>query len=266
MRAGWWRVTRCRFRFEMRGVAWPSPRAMAATWRWISSPSIAACHFAASTAADLHGGGGIGGLLLTFDRESAPTIARREDYDAYAFERLIGLAERVGKPLGRVPDGDRERNEFRPAHIPDGAALDARLHVAGIYFPSDRNRRRPYRDYCDRFGIRRQRRSEDCLATPGIRDGPAAVARGVAASRNSRFRSRGTDRILRGVHSRRIAWAGRRRPGGAIRSGGASGARDSQSISGRSPPASATGLSRRPRSTRRATASGFRAGRGARRA
>ncbi len=54
----------------------------------------------ASTAADLHGVGGIGGLLLTFDRESAPTIARREDYDAYAFERLIGFAERVGKPLG----------------------------------------------------------------------------------------------------------------------------------------------------------------------
>src|ERR1019366_5968509 len=54
---------------------------------------------AASTAADIHGGG-IGGLLLTFDRESAPTIARREDYDAYAFERLIGLAERAGKPLG----------------------------------------------------------------------------------------------------------------------------------------------------------------------
>lgn len=53
----------------------------------------------ASTAADSHGGG-IGGLLLTFDRDCAPTIARREEYDAYAFERLIGLAERAGKPLG----------------------------------------------------------------------------------------------------------------------------------------------------------------------
>jgi hypothetical protein len=43
---------------------------------------------------------GIGGLLLTFDRESAPVIARREEYDADAFERLIALAERAGKPLG----------------------------------------------------------------------------------------------------------------------------------------------------------------------
>ena len=49
----------------------------------------------ASTAADNHDGG-IGGLLLTFDRDCAPTIARREEYDAYAFERLIGLADRAG--------------------------------------------------------------------------------------------------------------------------------------------------------------------------
>ncbi len=53
----------------------------------------------ASTAAD-NRAGGIGGLLLTFDRESAPIIARREDYDAYAFERLIGIAERAGNALG----------------------------------------------------------------------------------------------------------------------------------------------------------------------
>ncbi len=53
----------------------------------------------ASTAADNHDGV-IGGLLLTFDREYAPTIARREDYDADAFERLIGLADRAGKALG----------------------------------------------------------------------------------------------------------------------------------------------------------------------
>jgi len=46
------------------------------------------------------GGAGIGGLLLTFDREYAPTIARREEYDADAFERLIGLADRAGKALG----------------------------------------------------------------------------------------------------------------------------------------------------------------------
>ena len=53
----------------------------------------------ASTAADDHGAG-IGGLLLTFDRECAPLIARREEYDADAFERLIGLADRAGQPLG----------------------------------------------------------------------------------------------------------------------------------------------------------------------
>jgi hypothetical protein len=45
-------------------------------------------------------GGGIGGLLLTFDRASAPMIARREEYDPEAFERLIEIAERAGKPLG----------------------------------------------------------------------------------------------------------------------------------------------------------------------
>jgi hypothetical protein len=44
--------------------------------------------------------GGIGGLLLTFDRAYAPLIARREEYDADVFERLIGLADRAGKPLG----------------------------------------------------------------------------------------------------------------------------------------------------------------------
>jgi hypothetical protein len=44
--------------------------------------------------------GSIGGLLLTFDRESAPLIARREEYDPDAFVRLIGLADRAGKPLG----------------------------------------------------------------------------------------------------------------------------------------------------------------------
>lgn len=46
------------------------------------------------------GEGGIGGLLLTFDRECAPIIARREEYDTDAFERLIGLADRAGKALG----------------------------------------------------------------------------------------------------------------------------------------------------------------------
>jgi hypothetical protein len=44
--------------------------------------------------------GGIGGLLLTFDRECAPLIARREEYDPDAFERLIAIADRAGKPIG----------------------------------------------------------------------------------------------------------------------------------------------------------------------
>lgn len=43
---------------------------------------------------------GIGGLLLTFDRECAPLIARREEYDPDAFTRLIGIADRAGLPLG----------------------------------------------------------------------------------------------------------------------------------------------------------------------
>ncbi len=51
----------------------------------------------ASSAAD---DGGIGGLLLTFGREYAPLIARREEYDPDAFVRLIGFADRAGLPLG----------------------------------------------------------------------------------------------------------------------------------------------------------------------
>ena len=47
-----------------------------------------------------NGNGGIGGLLLTFDREYAPMIARREEYDPAAFERLIALADRAGQSLG----------------------------------------------------------------------------------------------------------------------------------------------------------------------
>ena len=43
---------------------------------------------------------GIGGLLLTFDRVDAAKIARREDYKAEAFERLIGLADSASMPLG----------------------------------------------------------------------------------------------------------------------------------------------------------------------
>ena len=59
-------------------------------------PVDRAVPISASIAAD----DGIGGLLLTFDREYAPMIARREEYDPDAFERLIGLADRAGQPLG----------------------------------------------------------------------------------------------------------------------------------------------------------------------
>lgn len=44
--------------------------------------------------------GGIGGLLLTFDREQAANIARREEYDPAAFERLLVLADGARQPLG----------------------------------------------------------------------------------------------------------------------------------------------------------------------
>jgi hypothetical protein len=44
--------------------------------------------------------GGPGGLLLEFDREWAGRIARREEYDAGAFARLLALADRARKPLG----------------------------------------------------------------------------------------------------------------------------------------------------------------------
>lgn len=60
-------------------------------------PVDCAAPISASTELDI---AGIGGLLLSFDREYAPMIARREDYDPDAFERLIGLADRAGQALG----------------------------------------------------------------------------------------------------------------------------------------------------------------------
>jgi hypothetical protein len=56
--------------------------------------------------------GGIGGLLLTFDRECAPLIARREEYDPEAFERLIAIAERSGKPIGEFLMEIARRTDF----------------------------------------------------------------------------------------------------------------------------------------------------------
>jgi hypothetical protein len=43
---------------------------------------------------------GIGALGLVFDREWAPLISRREEYDEHKFVELIGLADRAGLPLG----------------------------------------------------------------------------------------------------------------------------------------------------------------------
>jgi hypothetical protein len=43
---------------------------------------------------------GIGALGLLFDREWAPLISRREEYDEHKFVELIGLADRAGQPLG----------------------------------------------------------------------------------------------------------------------------------------------------------------------
>src|ERR1700735_685234 len=42
----------------------------------------------------------IGALGLVFDREWAPLISRREEYDEHKFVELIGLADRAGLPLG----------------------------------------------------------------------------------------------------------------------------------------------------------------------
>jgi len=54
----------------------------------------------AAISASVKDAAGMGGLLLTFDRECAPLIARREEYDADAFARLLGLADRAGTSLG----------------------------------------------------------------------------------------------------------------------------------------------------------------------
>lgn len=57
-------------------------------------------------------GAGIGGLLLTFDREYAPMIARREEYEADAFVRLIALADTAGVTLGDYLFEIAERTRF----------------------------------------------------------------------------------------------------------------------------------------------------------
>ena len=125
---------RIRLRYTMRGADSPSRRVMANISRWISSRSIAPFRSARRVTAD---NGGIGGLLLTFDREFAPLIARREEYDPEAFERLIAIAERAGKPLGEFLMEIASDTNFDLLAYRVSAAHDARLHVAGIHFPSD---------------------------------------------------------------------------------------------------------------------------------
>jgi hypothetical protein len=44
--------------------------------------------------------GGLGALLLEFERAAAPLIARREEYSPEHFVRLIEMADRAGAPLG----------------------------------------------------------------------------------------------------------------------------------------------------------------------
>ena len=83
------------------------------------------------------GDAGIGGLLLTFDRECAPLIARREEYDRRCVRAVDWTCGSRGLAARLVPDGDCERHEFRSARLSRRAAHDARLHVAGIYFSSD---------------------------------------------------------------------------------------------------------------------------------
>jgi hypothetical protein len=67
---------------------------------------------AAITASVRSDHGGIGGLLLTFDREYAPMIARREEYDADAFARLLALADAAGLALGEYLFEIAERTRF----------------------------------------------------------------------------------------------------------------------------------------------------------
>lgn len=54
----------------------------------------------AARAANGHRGTGIVALGLVFDRQWAPLIARREEYDETQFLRLLDIADRAGQPLG----------------------------------------------------------------------------------------------------------------------------------------------------------------------
>ena len=62
--------------------------------------------------ADVDHGGGIGAVGLVFDREWAPLIARREEYDPAVFLKLIALADAAGLPLGEFLLDLAERAQF----------------------------------------------------------------------------------------------------------------------------------------------------------
>ena len=59
-----------------------------------------------------NGAEGIGVLGLEFDREWAPKIARREEYDPAKFVELIALADRAGQALGAFLLAIAERTNF----------------------------------------------------------------------------------------------------------------------------------------------------------
>jgi hypothetical protein len=57
-------------------------------------------------------GKGIGALGLVFDRDSAPLIARREEYDATKLDELLDLADRAATPIGDFLLAIAQRTDF----------------------------------------------------------------------------------------------------------------------------------------------------------
>src|SRR5271167_451026 len=62
--------------------------------------------------AGVDGAEGIGAVGLVFDREWAPLIARREEYDPAMFVELIARADAAGAPLGEFLLEIAQRTEF----------------------------------------------------------------------------------------------------------------------------------------------------------
>ena len=63
-------------------------------------------------------------LGLVFDREWAPLIARREEYDPAKFLELIELADRAGQPLGEFLLEIARRTRLQPARLSQRALRD----------------------------------------------------------------------------------------------------------------------------------------------